>query len=92
MVKEFLSLQKPRQSQVMNIKTSPILEIICDNGDILQKRISAVLQNVTEMIGEIDFMFVFGCIWKHFQGSIDNFQNFILLEATLACPNFTPPF
>ena len=34
--------------------------------------------NVTEMIGEIDFIFVFGSIQKHFQGSIDNFQNFIL--------------
>ena len=46
----------------MNIKTSPILEIICDNGDSLQNRISVVLQNVTEMIDEIDFIFVFGCI------------------------------
>ena len=30
------------------------------------------------MTGEIDFIFVFGSIYKHFQGSIDNFQNFIL--------------
>ena len=30
------------------------------------------------MIGEINFIFVFGSIWKHFQGSIDNFQNFLL--------------
>ena len=30
------------------------------------------------MIGEIDFIFVFGSIWKHFQGSFD-------------CPIITPP-
>ena len=33
------------------------------------------------MIGEIDFIFAFGSIYKHFQGSIDNFQNFILPES-----------
>ena len=44
------------------------------------------------MIGEIDFIFVFGSIQKHFQGSIDNFQNFILQEAILVCPIFTPSF
>ena len=37
-----------------------------------------ICHNITEMIGEIEFVFVFGSIWKHLQGSIDNFQNFIL--------------
>ena len=36
-----------------------------------------VCHNITEMIGQIDF-FVFGGIEKHFQGNIDNVQNFIL--------------
>ena len=46
----------------MDIETSQILEIISDNEDSLQIRIIAVLHKVTEMIGEIDFIFVFHCI------------------------------
>ena len=43
----FLSINvliKLRQSMVIDIKKSPILAIISDNGDSLQNGISAVLQ------------------------------------------------
>ena len=46
----------------MDIETSQILEIISDNEDSLQIRIIVVLHNVTEMIGEIDFIFGFRCM------------------------------
>ena len=55
----------------LSLLTKQNIILKTQNQDFPPRKIEYV--NVTEMIGEIDFIFVFGSIWKLFQDSIENF-------------------